>query len=519
MYVKYPHKPLDFEREIGYIIIHANKGFNPMTDQITHPLYGRRVLHVISPVRWSAKKFQHQSDSNYQAVERTIRWLPMCHHYLLVPKNNTIRNDRENVTLVPFPYPGSVLYNRAFFDSKAFLEWFDPQKMDIDFVFCHQPELLYNIEGTLHVARIAPTLKKFAFFHWVDCPQSIPIGDYPEGFWRLIEAVSLSDKSFFHGQQAIEYLRSNFKKPKAVLGLNDEELNKKIAWMPTSIAPLPDKSEAFPLPKDKKILVFNHRWNNTAGIERLISYTEKLDRDKYLVWITDKDAAHPKAGSPAPSWMKVQNLPNGRQYRYLLENAYATLTFVDDYATWNLAVMDGVSVGTPGLVYAHPVMPEILGDSYNLYFKTKQEFAELVSATLVKGGPFKLPDHDAVFKENVLNAMMENIHVMKEEPKATREWLYHILKLDGQGYKRHLLANTHPNLFASNSWERVRCWCMEHGVLDDPNSKYTRLWVPDSAKERVEKLIEEGGVKSDLPTVRDPDFIVETQKKFQQFFG
>jgi len=503
------------------------------TPDISHPLYGRRILHVLSPVRWSAKKFQHQSDSNYQAVERTIRWLPMCHHYLLVPKNNTIRNDRVNVTLVPFPYPGSVLYNRAFFDSKAFLEWFDPQKMDIDFVFCHQPELLYNIEGTLHVARIAPTLKKLAFFHWVDCPQSIPIGDYPEGFWRLIEAVSLSDKAFFHGQQAIEYLRTNFKKPKVVNGLNDEELNKKITWMPTSIVPLPEKSEPFPLPmqKDKdgretkipmKILVFNHRWNNTTGIARLISYTEKLDRDKYLVWITDKDAKQPKAGSPAPSWMKVANLPNGRQYRYLLENAYATLTFVDDYATWNLAVMDGLSVGTPGLVYEHPVMPEIIGKDYPLYFKTKDEFNKQLDFidddVRLLMSQWILPNHDKVFEENVLQAMKDNIHVMKEEPKATRSWLYHILKLGGDGYKRHLLANTHPNLFASNSWERVRCWCMEQGVLDDPNSKYTRLWVPDDAKKHIQDLIDEYGIQ-DLPTVRDPDFIIETQKKFQEFFG
>jgi hypothetical protein len=491
-----------------------------MSDLTMHPLYGRRVLHVLSPVRWSAKKYQHQSDSNYQVMEKTIRWLPMCHHYVLVPQNNSIPNNRENVTLVPFPYPGSVLYNRAFFDSKAFLEWFDAQKMDIDFVFCHQPELLYNIEGTLHVARIAPVLKKFAFFHWVDCPQSIPIGDYPEGFWRLIEAISLSDASFFHGQQAIEYLRTNFKKPKVVNGLNDEELDKKVTWMPLSIAGLPKDAEPFPLPKDKKILVFNHRWNNTTGIDRLIRYTEGLDRSKYLVWVTDKDAKRPKAGSPAPEWMHVENLPNGRQYKYLLEHAHATLTFVDDYATWNMSVQDGLTVHTPGLVYAHPVMPEILGDKYPFYFKTKDEFLkelERAEGWFEAGFQWPLPDHDHQFEKNLIGSMIANIHVMKEEPKATREWLYHILRLGDEGYKRHLLANTHPNLFASNSWERVRCWCMNQGVLDDPNSKYTRLWVPKDKLKHVQDLIDDAGIQ-DLPTVRDPDFIVETRKKFTEFF-
>ena len=241
----------------------------------------------------------------------------MCHHYVLVPENNDIPHMGENVTLVPFPYPGSVLYNRAFFDSKAFLKWYDSTLYDIDFVFTHQPELLYNIEGTLHVARVAPTLKKFAFFHWVDCPESKPIGDYPEGFWRQIEAISLADKSYFHGPQALKYLASNWKEPKVVGGLNDDVLREKVSWMPTSIAPLPTESEPFPLPK-KKILVFNHRWNNTTGISKLISYTKDLNRDEWLVWVTDKDAKRPKAGDAAPSWMRVKNLQSPGQYRYLL---------------------------------------------------------------------------------------------------------------------------------------------------------------------------------------------------------
>ena len=84
----------------------------------TNPLYGRRILHVMSPVRWRSTKFMHQADSNYKVMMKTIKWLPDCHHFVLVPKNNTIPPMGDNVTLIPFPYAGSVLFNRGFFDSK-----------------------------------------------------------------------------------------------------------------------------------------------------------------------------------------------------------------------------------------------------------------------------------------------------------------------------------------------------------------------------------------------------------------
>ena len=49
---------------------------------------GLRVLHYGSPVRFdSSGVFQHQFDSNYKVLEKTISFLPECHHYVLVPEN------------------------------------------------------------------------------------------------------------------------------------------------------------------------------------------------------------------------------------------------------------------------------------------------------------------------------------------------------------------------------------------------------------------------------------------------
>ena len=39
---------------------------------INHKLYGRRILHVMSPVRWRSTKYMHHADSNYKVMMKTI---------------------------------------------------------------------------------------------------------------------------------------------------------------------------------------------------------------------------------------------------------------------------------------------------------------------------------------------------------------------------------------------------------------------------------------------------------------
>ena len=75
-----------------------------------------------------------------------------------------------------------------------------------------------------------------------------------------------------------------------VQGINDEVMDEKINYFPLGVGQFPD-SEPFPNPaRGKKILLFNHRWNNSTGINKLIEYTEDLDRDEWLVWVTDENA-------------------------------------------------------------------------------------------------------------------------------------------------------------------------------------------------------------------------------------
>ena len=109
--------------------------------------------------------------------------------------------------------------------------------------------------------------------------------------------------------------------------------------------------------------------------------TKDLDRDEWLVWITDDDAKKPKAGKPAPDWMKVQNLPSGGQYRYLIDNCYASICIVNDYMTWNLSVQDAIKANKPSLTFKHPTQEHVLGKDYPLYFTDKKSFLELLDNT------------------------------------------------------------------------------------------------------------------------------------------
>ena len=97
-----------------------------------------------------------------------------------------------------------------------------------------------------------------------------------------------------------------------------------------------------------------------------------MDRDEWLVWVTDDEAKKPKAGAPAPDWMMVKNLPSGGNYRYLLDKCFASLCFVDDYMTWNLSVQEAIKVGRPSLTYKHDTHEYVLGKDYPMYFKDKK---------------------------------------------------------------------------------------------------------------------------------------------------
>ena len=59
------------------------------------------------------------------------------------------------------------------------------------------------------------------------------------------------------------------------------------------------------------------------------------------------------------------------------------------------------------------------------------------------------------------------------------------------GFKKNLLFNSHPNLYLSNVWEKIRLWCLSKGIKDNPNYQFTRLFVPDDKREDIQKFVDD----------------------------
>ena len=86
-----------------------------------------------------------------------------------------------------------------------------------------------------------------------------------------------------------------------------------------------------------------------------------------------------------------------------------------------------------------------------------------------------------VIEQNLVSDLIKALDSKKKQVKNTKsgiEWLYHILQ--GNGYKKNLLHNSHPNLFLSNSWEKIRLWCLSKGVLDNPTKEFTKCFTKNN---------------------------------------
>lgn len=454
---------------------------------IMNKLYGRRVLHVMSPVKFDGNVFNHEGDSNYKVMEMTISYLPDCHHYILVPENNKIVDTRKNVTLLPFNYPKNAVSNRSQFDTKAFLSAIDMKNMDFDFLFIHQPELIYNVLVALMDKRYGEILHKFAFYHWIDCPASRGSPAIPHGYMRQLEAINLSTKIFVHSSESIKYMLTNFKKPKSVT-LNLPYIKEKVQYMPLSSG-LAIEQAQLQIPTNKPIVVFNHRWRQSTGINRFLEYTESI-KDKYLFVITDSTAEDVPDG-----YYVVPKSLNSSEYATLLRKCHATVCFVDDYATWNLSVQDGIMAGQNTYVYKHPVMEHVLGTDFPCYFETKEDFQKMLTFNKqVENGWWTMPNHSEVFQHNLCKSMEDCISNTDSIPKDGPNWIYCIL--NGLTYKGEITGQVQPTIGLNSVWQYIRRWMLANGVVDDPNSPYPCYSIASNAKEKLEKMVE--NIKMDI---------------------
>ena len=359
------------------------------------------------------------------------------------------------------------------------------------------------------------------FFHWVDCNASSPAPAFPPTFFRQFEAIDRCSKIFFHSDASTKYLLSNFEKKSHVLVPDENTLMNKIGKMPLKARELPmTNGEYWNAPDGIKAIAFNHRWNETTGARSFHKMMQGLP-DEYQVFVTDAKVKKPLSGYSPVENASLEELeendsneesvfePGRFKYAYegvpdsllgsyelysdFLRNSYASVAWIKGYATWNLSVQDPILAGTPTLVYDSPMMREVLGDNYPLYFKTKDDFQHKLQ-NLPDNFSHQIPKHDEVFRGNLVNAMENSWNVTKENKEGSfcKPWLYFIL--NDLEYKKDFLYQTHPIMVdaqGGNSWETIRRWCLQFGLKDDPRSRHTRLFIPnDEIRKKMEKYLE-----------------------------
>lgn len=423
-----------------------------------------RILHFLSPVKWQNDIFLADADANYKVMLKTIEFLPNCHHYIIAPMKINHKIYQKNVTYVYYDYPHSVFLNRYLFDFKK-IRGLNLNITDVDYIFNHQPEQTLSLQVWFGTFRYYTDIKVFNFFHWIDCRKNK--GGFcnvqPINFLRQYEATIVGNVNFFHNQQAVRYLKSNFKE------LEYQPEIKNVSYMPLS-GKVSSEINAFPLP-DKKIIVFNHRWNVSSGINRFLDYIEDLS-DEYIIWVTDQKNCDIKRDN-----FIVKKL-NTADFNYLMSNCYCNVTFIDAYSTWNLSAQDCILRNKPTLCYYHPTLKSVLGDDMPFYFKTKEDFKnKLKYLPEFYDNKKHLIDHDFVFKNNIINEINKSWKSTVNEPKNAHKYIELIEK--GITTKDRILSIINPKVKASGSNHFNRRYLLNNGISDDINSAYTDYFIED----------------------------------------
>jgi hypothetical protein len=277
--------------------------------------------------------------------------------------------------------------------------------------------------------------------------------------------MTISDGNFIHSDKSLEFLKSNFKGK----DLDVTPLLSKMYYMPLS-SNLEAPTTSFELP-NKKVLVFNHRWNESSGIKKLIEYNDGLS-EEYLVWITDEDCDLQREN------FIIKKLNSKSDYAYLMQNCYASLCFIDGYCTWNLSAQDSMIMGRPLLYFKNDVISKVVGEKYLGAFANKNEFLELLNDLPVVVDN-TIREHDFIFELQLKTAMDDCWKEGKTAPKDAEAWIENIKK--GVVDKKTIAFNVNPKVRLNGTAHFVRRWLLNNGIKDNINEPYTQYYIEGDA--------------------------------------
>ena len=246
------------------------------------------------------------------------------------------------------------------------------------------------------------------------------------------------------------------------------------------VNPIPNTDiEPFEIP-DKKIIVFNNRWNKTMGIDKLKSYLNKIDLSDYILWFTDL-----KCDLEGPNIIKKSL--SFKQYNYLISKCHCCICFMDSYAVWSLAAQDSFKFNKPTLCYEHPVIRSILGNEYPYFFKNSYEFENQLKNA--KDIELKIPDFHSIFINNLYHNMEKFLNKWKDRDSKYKDLIINEIK-NGLQYKREILNKIRPNIKFSGADAPLRRVLLNNpNIKDDITSRIPKYSFIQNHQEEINNLI------------------------------
>lgn len=327
-----------------------------------------RVLVYSNPlvVDKISKKFLFWKDSGFIFTRNLLRTFPENYRVTwLVP--DKIKETEEawfkdvppRVELLPYPYSTSIHQNRYEFCGNVLRANF-PYTTDIDVIINNQPEIAANLRVWANNQRRDNPLI-YSFFHWLDCDESREFSEALGGyFWRQYDGYLASDAVYIHREYGIDlFLRE----------IETKNLPCKLDKIrPYTPPPTTYGEEPFELPEGKKIILFNHRLNNTTRWKEVLdacsTLWEKGTRD-FVLWLTDENGSGFLRNADSLRkypFVIIKSVPD-KSYGYLLRNAHFAICNHRGYSTWNMAVIDAINVGCFSMLPLDRVYEQMFGDT------------------------------------------------------------------------------------------------------------------------------------------------------------
>ena len=437
-----------------------------------------------------SKKFLFWKDSGFIFTKNLVQSLPKeSRFYLLIPDKikdekelDWFREFNDHVQLIPYPYSTNMHQNRYEYYGNVLRKAF-PYTMDIDVIINNQPEVAKNLRVWAdNQRRDKPVIA--SFYHWIDCERSRKFAPSLGGyFWRQYEGAISSDIAYFHGDYAkdlfVNEIRNNIRNP-------DEFTIWYFNPPPTIFAP-----EEFELPK-KKIILFNHRLNNTTNWSEVLDISKSLyeDQQDFVVWFTDDQNLKRKEEIEQLPFIIVKSLNDGH-YGHLLRNSHFSVCNHKGYSTWNMAVLDSIKNGCFPLVPGdcddvYYWMFSEIGNELGMFHDGKEDLKSKMKSHINLPIEYLKDKNDKVENSihkfcNPLSFVERDIYgeikrrVPNNEPAKYSD-VKEFIKFKGRSYKKEFV-NYFWSFHVNSNFQKIRWKLLNQGFKDNVSQAETEYYI------------------------------------------